>query len=53
MELRLDDVDACNLFRDRVLNLNAWIALDKKVFGGFGRDEELYGPRIDILSSMS
>ncbi len=40
-ELRLDQVEAHDLLGDRVLDLDARIALDEEVFAGLGIDQEL------------
>ena len=48
-ELGLDDVDTGHLFRDRVLDLDARVALDEEVLTGFGRDKELDRPGVHVL----
>ena len=48
-ELRLDQVDAGDLFRDRVFDLNARVALDEEILAGLGRDEEFDRSRAHVV----
>ncbi len=48
-DLRLDDVDAGNLFGDCVLDLDARIDLDEVEGAGVDIHQELHGPRADII----
>ena len=48
-ELRLDQIDAGDLFRDRVFDLNARVALDEEILAGLGRDEEFHRSRAHVV----
>ena len=51
-ELRLDEIDAGDLFRDRVFHLDARVAFDEVVVAGLGRDQELHRAGIDVAGSL-
>src|SRR5437868_2860688 len=48
-ELSFDEIDARNLLRDGVLDLDARVALDEKIFAALRNDEELDRARIHIF----
>ena len=47
-ELRLDEIDAGDLLGDRMLDLDARVALDEKMFAALRADEELDRARIHV-----
>ena len=49
-ELRLDQVEARDLLGDRVLDLDARIALDEEVLAGLGIDQELDGAGVHVAA---
>ena len=48
-ELRLDQIDARHLLGDRVLDLDARVALDEEVLAGLGEHQELDGAGVHVL----
>ena len=52
-ELAADDVDACDLLRDRVFHLDSWIDLDEVKAVGIGVDEKLDGAGVLVAGGPS
>ena len=48
LNLSADDVDAGDLFGNRMLDLNAWIDLDEEPLARIDVDQEFHGPRAHI-----